>query len=63
MAGFGLCQWVLVAIISKPEHFVWLGTISAATVGGALGMYVFWFARRVGGRARGRERDWLVGGG
>lgn len=61
VAGFGLCQWVLVAIISKPEHFVWLGTISVATVGGALGMYISWFLRRVGVRARGR--DWMVGRG
>lgn len=46
VAGFELCQWVLVAVISKPEQFVWLGTISVATVGAAMGMYVFWFVRR-----------------
>lgn len=53
VAAFELCQWVLVAIVSRPEEFIWLGTVSAATVAGALGLYVFWFVRRGAGRGSG----------
>lgn len=59
VALFELCQWVLVAAVSRPEQFVWVAGSSAATVGVAAGMYCFWFVRR-GGR-RGREERWVEG--
>lgn len=63
VAFFELCQWVLVAAVSRPEQFVWVAGSSAVTVGVAAGMYCFWFMRRGGRNARGREERWLEGGG
>lgn len=60
VALFELCQWVLVAAVSRPEQFVWVAGSSAVTVGAAAGMYCFWFVRRGGRNARGR---WAEGGG
>lgn len=62
VALFELCQWVLVAAVSRPEQFVWVAGSSALTVGMAAGIYCFWFVRRGGRKARGREERWVEGG-
>lgn len=62
VALFELCQWVLVAAVSRPEQFVWVAGSSAVTVGAAAGMYCFWFVRRGGRKAMEREERWVEGG-
>lgn len=59
---FELCQWVLVAAVSRPDQFVWVAGSSAVTVGAAAGMYGFWFVRRGGRKARRREEGWFGSG-
>lgn len=60
---FELCQWLLVAAVSRPEQFVWVAGSSAATVGVAAGMYGFWFVRRGSRRARSTEEGRVRGRG
>lgn len=63
VAFFELCQWVLVAAVSRPEQFVWVAGSSAVTVGMAAGMYCFWFVRQGGRKARERDERSVDGGG
>lgn len=45
---FELSQWILGAIISKPEDFRWIALISTGAVGLSTGMYAFWVRRQRG---------------
>ncbi|MCJ1341506.1 hypothetical protein MMC09_006802 [Bachmanniomyces sp. S44760] len=45
---FELGQWVLAAVFSNPEDFIWLAGGSICAVGIAAGMYALWVRRRRG---------------
>lgn len=45
---FELSQWILVAIISKPEQFRWLALVSLGAVACSTAMYSFWVLRHRG---------------
>lgn len=50
---FELSQWMLAAIISRPEQFRWLALLSLGAVACSTAMYTFWAMRH-----RGHLVDW-----
>lgn len=50
---FELSQWMLAAIISKPEQFRWLALLSLGAVACSTAMYTIWAMRH-----RGHLADW-----
>lgn len=45
---FELSQWILVAIISRPEQFKWMALISLGAVACSTAMYTFWVRKHRG---------------
>lgn len=45
---FELSQWILAAIISRPEQFGWLALVSLGAVACSTAMYSFWVMRHRG---------------
>lgn len=45
---FELSQWIMAAIIPRPEHFWWLALVSLVAVACSTAMYSFWVMRHRG---------------
>lgn len=45
---FELSQWILAAIISRPEQFEWVALVSLGAVACSTAMYTFWVLRHRG---------------